>query len=115
MTEHRLPDAIREALEAPRELTGGAPPSPAAECGCRLSAVRRDVKHALHFLAETEQRLPFDEQLVKARLTLTEAERLDRYCLNVKVAVDELQRWSRLLAGAAEEIAGRSTPPSADA
>ena len=115
MTEHRLPDAIREALEGPRESAGGAPTSPAAACGCRLSAVRRDLKHALHVIAETERRLPSDEQLVKARLTLAEAERLDRYCLNVKVSVDELQRWSRLLAGAAEEIAGRSTPPSADA
>jgi hypothetical protein len=76
--------------------------------------VRRDLENALRVLAETEMRLPFDEELIGATLTLAEAERLDRYCLNVKVSLDELQRWSQLLTGAAEDLAGRSRP-AADA
>jgi hypothetical protein len=83
------------------------------ECGCRLAAVRRDLELALRVLAETEMRLPLDEELVNAHLTATEAERLDRYCLNLKVSLDELQRWSRLLAGNAEALAQRK--PTTDA
>ena len=76
--------------------------------------MRRDLEDALRVPAETEMRLPFDEELASATLTPAEAERLERYCLNLKVSLDELQRWSRLLTGAAEDLAGRSRP-AADA
>ena len=58
-----------------------------AECACRLSRVRRDITHAIRVLSESEERLYVDDQLAACRLTSTEAERLDRFCLNLKVSI----------------------------
>ena len=88
---------------APGEMLFGA------ECACRLDRVRRDITRAIGVLSETEERLYLDDQFAAARLTSTEAERLDRFCLNLKVAIDELQRWARSLASTVESLAGRGS------
>jgi hypothetical protein len=84
-----------------------AQPETAAACACRLDRVRRDIDRAVRMLSDAKSRLWLDNELAGARLTLTEAERLDRYCLNLKVSMDELQRWTRLLTGTVEALATR--------
>jgi hypothetical protein len=112
MPEHESDPASEEFVQG-RSAEGDAMPLPAGqtqfgvECACRLARVRRDVARAIRLLAETEERLCLDDQLATARLTLTEAERLDRFCLNLKVSIDELQRWARLLTSTVEALAGR--------
>ena len=120
MSEHEGERSPREEASSPSPDTGPSPLLPGADevaigsqCACRLSRVRRDIERAIHVLAETEERLCLDEQLALVRLTSTEAERLDRFCLNLKVAIDEQQRWARLLAGAVESLVGRG--PQLDA
>jgi hypothetical protein len=120
MPEHEGEPSPREDLSSPSP-DAGATPLPTrpgdvefgSQCACRLARVRRDIERAIRVLSETEERLCLDEQLALVRLTSTEAERLDRFCLNLKVAIDEQQRWARLLAGAVESIVGRG--PQLDA
>ena len=107
-----------EGEPSPREDVSSPPPRPnhvefGSQCACQLARVRRDLERAIRLMSETEERLCLDEQLALVRLTSTEAERLDRFCLNLKVAIDEQQRWARLLAGAVESIVGRG--PQLDA
>jgi hypothetical protein len=77
-----------------------------------LARVRRDLERAIRLMSETEERLCLDEQLALVRLTSTEAERLDRFCLNLKVALDEQQRWARLLTTAVESLVSRAASGS---
>jgi hypothetical protein len=117
MSEHEGETSRREDVSS-KPPDGGAsvpmPPRPddvvfGSECACRLARVRQELQRAIRLMSETEERLCLDEQLALVRLTSTEAERLDRYCLNLKVALDEQQRWARLLAGAVESLVRRGT------
>jgi hypothetical protein len=113
MPEHEGESSPREDAPSPPPDAGPSPLPPrpdelafGSQCACRLARVRRDIERAIRVLSETEERLCLDEQLALVRLTSTEAERLDRFCLNLKVAIDEQQRWARLLAGAVESLVG---------
>jgi hypothetical protein len=115
MPEHEGDRSPREDVPSPPEEPGSSQPSASrsnevlfgSQCACRLGRVRRDIERAIRVLSQTEERLCLDEQLALVRLTTTEAERLDRFCLNLKVAIDEQQRWARLLASAVESLVGR--------
>ena len=120
MPEHEGEPSPREDVPSPPAQASASPPPPpvaplppgevllGAECACRLSRVRRDIARTMRLLSETEERLCLDdEELAGMRLTSTEAERLDRFCLNLKVALDEMQRWARSLTGTVESLAGR--------
>ena len=120
MSEHEgerspLEDASSPSPDGDSSPLPPRPDEPAfgSQGACRLARVRRDIERAIRVLSETEERLCLDEQLALVRLTSTEAERLDRFCLNLKVAIDEQQRWARLLAGAVEAFVGRG--PQLDA
>jgi hypothetical protein len=114
MSEHEGEPSPHGDASSPPRGTGASPlPSRSddvvfgSQCTCQLARVRRDLERAIRLMRETEQRLCLDEQLALVRLTPTEAERLDRFCLNLKVAIDEQQRWAMLLAGAVESLVGR--------
>jgi hypothetical protein len=117
MPEHEGEPSPRDDVSSKPPNSGASPPMSArpddvvfgSECACRLARVRRELERAIRLMSETEERLCLDEQLALVRLTSTEAERLDRYCLNLKVALEEQQRWARLLASSVESLVGRGT------
>jgi hypothetical protein len=72
-----------------------------------MRRVRSRIEQGLRLLAEADLSLPVHDALSSVPLSRTEAERVDRYCLNVEVALDDLNRWVRLLNLQAAELAGR--------
>jgi hypothetical protein len=63
---------------------------------------------ALRAITETQRDLPPDAGLDGAPLSRAEAERLDRLCINVKVAVEELRQTTGVLTRFAAALAGRA-------
>ena len=78
------------------------------DVGGSMRRVRGRIEEGLRLLADPDLRLPAAEDLASLPLTRTEAERVDRYCLNLEVALDDLSRWLRLLSLQAGELASRS-------
>jgi hypothetical protein len=72
-----------------------------------MRRVRSRIEQGLRLLAEADLMLPVHDELSAVPLSRTEAERMDRYCLNVEVALDDLSRWMRLLSLQAGELASR--------
>jgi hypothetical protein len=82
-------------------------PHTEVDVGGSMRRVHRRIEQGLRLLAEADLRLPAAEELGSLPLTRTEAERVDRYCLNFEVALDDLNRWLRLLSLQANELASR--------
>lgn len=77
------------------------------DVGGSMRRVQARIEQGLRLLADADLRLPPAEELASLPLTRTEAERVDRYCLNLEVALDDLSRWLRLLSLQANELANR--------
>jgi hypothetical protein len=83
------------------------------DVGGSMRRVRSRIEQGMRLLAEVNQTLPVHDELSSVPLSRTEAERVDRYCLNVEVALDDLSRWMRLLSLQAGELASRCGHPVA--
>jgi len=85
------------------------------DVGGSMRRVRSRIEQGRRLLAEADLALALHEELPSASPSRTEAERVDRYCLNVEVALDDLKRWVRLLSLQADELSSRCGHGAADA
>jgi hypothetical protein len=85
------------------------------DVGGSMRRVRSRIEQGRRLLAEADLTLALHEELASVPASRTEAERVDRYCLNVEVALDDLNRWVRLLSLQADELSSRCGHEAPDA